>query len=213
MILPEAIPSEIVLRGIEAQEIRVEDLANFLRDLVFLHDRLWMMASEKYVGKDIGCSWFYGRNGRPIPGNQQLRLVSFRKESPFLADIIIASAALSAPVAWTYFRILRGALLLPGEISKQDAEVEQIKTHTEMEQLEKVKLAYEIVEMQRNWRERALATTSELRKDLREFPSSPQEPFENRLELVERDIERLSRNEIIITNISVRKYIQRTDEK
>jgi hypothetical protein len=47
MSIPEEIPQQIVLRGAETQKLSLEDFANFLRDLVFLHDRLWLILSER----------------------------------------------------------------------------------------------------------------------------------------------------------------------
>ncbi len=54
MVLPEKIPLEILIRGTEAPNITVEEFANFLRDLVFLHDRIWMMASGRFSESTLG---------------------------------------------------------------------------------------------------------------------------------------------------------------
>jgi hypothetical protein len=208
MDLPETIPYEIVIRGAEEKDISVEEFANFLRDLVFLHDRLWMMASEHFSQTKIAYSFFYTRNGRPIPKEQQLALVSLRKESPFEIVVLIGSAIAVAPAAWIFFRILRGTLLLPGEIEKQDVEIEKGKSEIEKLELEKVHLAYEIEEKRRQLQAQSPKVVEDVRGDLRELPPSKVEPFEERLHLVERDVERLNDHEIVVTEISVRRYVK-----
>ena len=48
MALPQEIPVEFIIRGTEAAELTVEEFANFLRDIVFLHDRLWLIESRTF---------------------------------------------------------------------------------------------------------------------------------------------------------------------
>ncbi|HXN50427.1 MAG TPA: hypothetical protein VN943_00720 [Candidatus Acidoferrum sp.] len=223
MALPETIPLEIVIRGTEGKDLRVEDFANFLRDLVFLHDRLWMMGSEEYSESVLAKSFFFTRHGRPIPKEQQLKLVSLRKESPFELVVLIGSAIVGAPAAWIYFRILRGALLLPGEVEKQDVEIEKGKSETQKLRLESIKLSREIAETEtpqvneglaiEDFRERRRRLQSQgsrlapdLASDLRDLPQSHAESFEERVRLVERDVKRISDHEIVITEITVRRY-------
>lgn len=211
MALPERIPLEIVIRGTEAPDIAVEEFANFLRDLVFLHDRLWMMASGLHVESKLANSFFFTRNGRPVPAGYQLQLLSIRKESPFEVRILIGSALALAPAAWVYFRILRGSLLLPGEIEKQGVEIEKGKSEVEKLELEKVRLAYEIEEKKRQLHDQVPKILNDVRGDLQEFPSSRIESFEERLHLVERDVTRLTEHEIVVSEITVRRYVKVKD--
>jgi hypothetical protein len=214
MVLPEQIPLEIVIRGTEAPNITVEEFANFLRDLVFLHDRLWMIGSEAKVESTLGKSFFYTRNGRPVPASYQLQLLSIRKESPFEAGILIGSALGLAPAAWIFFRILRGALLLPGEIEKQDVEIDKGKAEIEKLNVEKVKTAYEIEEKRRllqdarSARGHGPSIIDDLQDDLRELSQTQVESFEERVHLVERDVRRLTEHEIVVTEITVRRYVK-----
>jgi len=208
MDLPETIPYEIVIRGAEEKNISVEEFANFLRDLVFLHDRVLMMASEDFSQTKIAYSFFYTRNGRPIRKEQQLALVSLRKESPFEIVVLIGSAIAVAPAAWIYFRILRGTLLLRGEIEKQDVEIEKGKSEIEKLEMEKVHLAYEIEKKRRQLQEQTPKVVEDVRGDLQELPPSSVETFEERMHLVERDVERLTDHEIVVSEISVRRYVR-----
>ncbi|MFI5070672.1 MAG: hypothetical protein ACHP8A_07265 [Terriglobales bacterium] len=166
------------------------------------------MASEAFSQTKIAYSFFYTRNGRPIPKEQQLTLVSLRKESPFEIVVLIGSAIAVAPAAWIYFRILRGSLLLPGEIEKQNVEIEKGKSEIEKLKLEKVHLAYEIEEKRRRLQAQSPKVVEDVRGDLRELPPSSVESFEERLHLVERDVERLTDHEIVVSEISVRRYVR-----
>ncbi len=226
MVLPEEIPLEIVIRGSEAPNITVEEVANFLRDLVFLHDRLWMIASGAEAESTLAKSFFYTRNGRPVPSSYQLQLLSIRKESPFEAGILIGSALALAPAAWIYYRILRGALLLPGEIEKQDVEIDKAKSETEKLKLDKIKVAYEVEEKRRklqnvtslrasdfyekksHLRDHRPSVIDDLQDDLRELSQTDVESFEERAHLIERDVKRLTEHEIVVTEISVRRYVK-----
>lgn len=194
MLLPDEIPSELLIRGAESSEITVEAFANFMRDLVFLHDRIWLISSEEYRNRSIKGTWFYSRYGRSIPESQQLRLAFVRKESPFELGIVLRTAAIAAPVAWIYFQLLRGALLFPGEIKNQ--------------QLQNTKLEYEIAEKKDAVASRARQAIAAVQDDLSEFVRSSEEPADERLHLVERDVERLSESEVIVTDIVVRHYVR-----
>ena len=213
MALPKEIPSEISIRGIEGREIAVEDFANFLRDIVFLHDRIWMMSSRDYSESKLGYSFFYTRNGRPIQQTQKLKLISVRMESPFDLVVNIPSALSYASAAWIFFRLLRGALLLPGEIEKQYMEIDRGNSAIEKQELEKTDLVYTIDEKRRRSRDHRASIPLDVREDILELAKPHTDSFEERISLVERDVRRLSEDEIVVTEIKVSHYVRVRDKE
>jgi hypothetical protein len=193
MDLPPYIPYEVVLVGPETETMTVEDYANFLRDLVFLHDRLWIVASkERAAGYNLSAGWFYTRYGRPVPENQRLVLTSALKRSPFELGILIASAAEVGRVAWLFFQIIRGLLLLPGELEKQDLENEKLKHDNREDYLSS-----------------RASGPLDLRADLRDLAGTEREDADTVLHLVQRDVERLKGGRLQITETRVTRTIKR----
>lgn len=128
MPFPSEIPSEMILRGSEADSIDLEDMANFFRDLVFIHDRIWLAESKITRKYDLSASFFYTRTGRPVPETNRLKLSSIRMASPWEMAIAIGSAtAGGAASAWMFFQIARGVLLLPGERRLQRLQEEKLR--------------------------------------------------------------------------------------
>ncbi len=194
MPVPEEVPYEIVLRGLEAETLAVEEFANFLRDLVFLHDRVWIMASKEHLEYDLAAGYFYTRYGKPIPEGQRLQLTYIKKESPYEVGMIISSASLAAGAAWLFFQIVRGVLLLPGEIRKQ--------------RLEESKLRKELGSRPQEVSAERERVLREVDEELKALPGSQGDRVEENLRLIHRDIERISENRMRITEVEVRRSIK-----
>jgi hypothetical protein len=125
MLLPKQFPYEVVLKGQSPKNLEVEELANYLRDLVFLHDRLVRMSDPEYSIEKLSNSFFYVRGGRSVDTRFRLRLTHIRQESPFELGLLIG-ALLAAPAAgWGFFQIVRGCMLLRGDRRLQRQQVEQ----------------------------------------------------------------------------------------
>ncbi len=189
MPLPEEIPQEIAVRGLEAEFVSVEDFANFLRDLVFLHDRIWIIASGREKEYDLKAGYFYTRYGRPVPADQRLQLVFARKGSPWEIGILIASAPIIAATAWGFVQAIRALILLPGEFRKQNLEIEKIKTD--------IGLGKHQAQLALDDAVGELASTLEVRGERGEV----------QIRLLRRDIERISENKLVITEVEVRRTV------
>jgi hypothetical protein len=128
------VPSKIRLYGAKIDLPNVEQMANFMRDLVFLHDRLWLIENRSNSEFNPRASYFYTRYGRSVPERDRLKLISIRMESPWEMAVFIGSAlAGTGATAWAFFQILRGALLLPGELRLQ--QMQELKAHHELQKL------------------------------------------------------------------------------
>ncbi len=200
MPIPEEIPYEITIRGDESKEVSVEELANFLRDLVFLHDRLWIIGSKEHREYPLDASFFYTRNGRPLPPEQRLRLGTIRRESPYELSLIIASAALGLPSAWAFFEIIRGVLLLPGERRIQALEIQKLQG--EVKQSREVSTVSPVARA-----EQPSQRLGDILDQLTEDESLPDNRRETELRLLERDVERISQDAFRITEVEVKRRI------
>jgi hypothetical protein len=190
---PPEIPYEIVVRANDPQKTEVEELANFLRDLVFLHDRLWLIATDYSAKYNIGASFFYARDHRPVPHDQRLGMSFLRKESPLELAVIISSALAVPAAAWAYFQILRGRKLLPGELRLQ--------------QLQEKKLLAEIDSLAPAAQKPQSELTS-IYNELKEEAHTTLERRELEVTLLQRDIERLSQDAFRITEIQVKQTVK-----
>lgn len=183
---PEEIPYEVALRGIEIGTVSLEEFANFLRDLVFLHDRLWIIASGRDRQYDLEASYFYTRYGRPIPNEQKVLLLHLRRESPFEVGFVLQSAIYFGSAAWIFVQIIRGLRLLPGEAEKQQLEIEKLRDEK---------------------RERSERIERAVREVTENLPSAPNSR-ETEIRLIRRDIERISANHLRITEVEVRRTLK-----
>lgn len=93
----ETVPFRIVLQGDAGEEPPLENIASLLRHLVYLHDRLVILASPKYRPSAYSSYFFY-RAGRPLKEDELLKVYYLKQESPIEIGIII-SAALALPLA------------------------------------------------------------------------------------------------------------------
>jgi len=105
----KTVPFRIVLQGDAGEEPPLENIASLLRHLVYLHDRLVILASPKYR-PTAWSSYFFYRSGRPLKEDELLKVYYLKQESPIEIGIII-SAALALPLAAKAFvellRIIR----------------------------------------------------------------------------------------------------------
>ena len=195
----EGVPYEIKLTGYEDGPVRVEDYANLLRDLVFLHDHLWIAASRQTRDYDLSAGYFYTRYGRPVPDNQQLVLGHAKIGSPFDLQILIPSATLLASVAVTYYQLVqayRTRKLLPGELRRQA--LDEQKLHRELD-ASPPKVNAEGQDLDPESRE-GQHSLEGLLKDLPGFVGDRKESITR---VVRRDLDRISGNPIKITEVVV----------
>lgn len=93
----ETVPFRIVVQGETGEQPPVENIASLLRHLVYLHDRLVILASPRYRSA-AWSSYFFYRSGRPLKEDELLKIYYLKQESPIEIGIII-SAALASPLA------------------------------------------------------------------------------------------------------------------
>jgi hypothetical protein len=208
----DEVPKEILIRGTESDDLTVEQLANFLRDLVFLHDHLWLMASPDYKEYNLNHSFFYSRYGRPVPQSQRLHLLSVEKKSPFELQLGIPSAFYFVPVAMIFFRLLRGAILLPGELEKQDADIQFKREATENMSLRNEKLRSEVTKREQKL-DLDVSMSAQEETDIRALPGALADDYEERIHLIKRDVRRLANNEIQVKEVTVIRYVKVGKEK
>ncbi len=195
MALPAEIPYEIVLQGTtEGGELRLEDFADFLRDLVFLHDRLWLIASRRSLqSRKLNGSRYY-RSKRTVPFDQKLRLNYVRMESPLEIGFTIASAIKAAAVALAYAKAIEILVLLPGKRRKQNLEIQRLEDEREI-------------------RKKATETALETIADSSgEGEERRVQQREEEYRWIRRDIGRIPEHGIKITELRIRRKIKlRTD--
>jgi hypothetical protein len=125
MLLPTQFPYEVLLRGESRKHIDVEDIANYLRDLVFLHDRLVRLSDSDCNIDKLARSFFYVRGGRSVDARFRLKLTHLRQENPLEIGLIIAGLGVAAGAGWAFFQIVRGCILLSGERKLQQRQIRQ----------------------------------------------------------------------------------------
>lgn len=116
----EGAGQRIVIRGTEIRSVELEEYANFLRDIVFLHDRIWILSHNHKSAETLYYSnFFYTRGRRPVPEEQRLRLLSAVIGSPFDLNINVNFGKSFDEAAKAFVEILRGIATLP-EYMKQE---------------------------------------------------------------------------------------------
>jgi hypothetical protein len=116
----EGAGQRIGVRGTEIRSVELEEYANFLRDIVFLHDRIWILSQNHKSAETLYYSnFFYTRGHRPVPTEQRLRLVSAVIGSPFDLNINVNFGKSFKQAAKAFVEILRGIATLP-EYMKQE---------------------------------------------------------------------------------------------
>jgi hypothetical protein len=182
------VPQQLAMQGLQDRKLLAEELGNFLRDLVFLHDRLWILASKEFVHYNYQTTWFFGRNTRPLPVEARLEVVSFRKESPWFLLLDLGAFGAFGAVCLLYLKVLRIALLLPGEFVEQRLRIE-ILEHTRAEK-----------------RKRESSTIIEpTQQDISQLPGLRGEQGEKNYQLLLRDAKRLSNGPLKTQGIEIAK--------
>lgn len=175
---------------IECEELYLhdlEDIATFLKDLVYLYDRLALLAPYNLENfkefEDIYTSdYFYRRFSRPLPETDKLKVAHIRLHSPLSIELVLG-IAMGFPAAAKAF-------------------VELIKIirdwgyDREMKQLELMKLKLEIAEKIKKFeKELGITNVDEI---------SPKLSKEKIVELIEKDVIRLTRHEAMIKEVHVK---------
>ena len=202
--LGEGIPSEIALSGSEQGPVTVEDYANLLRDLVFLHDHLWIAASDQARDYDLSAGYFYTRHGRPVPESQQLILRRARIGSPFNLQMLIPSATFIASVAVAYYQIVqahRTRKLLPGELRRQALDERKLRRELDATP-SKTNANGQNLDPYSPEDQRPLEGL------LRDLPGFVGDRKATIMRVVQRDLDRISRNPIKITEVVVVRTIE-----
>lgn len=175
---------------IECEELylpNLEDIATFLKDLVYLHDRLALLAPYNLENfrefENIYTSdYFYRRFSRPLPEADKLKVAHIHLHSPLLIELVLG-IALGFPAA-------------------AKALVEFIKTirdwgyDREIKQLELMKLKLEIAEKIKKFEgELGITNVDKI---------TPKLSKEKIVELIEKDVIRLTRHEVRIKEVNVK---------
>jgi hypothetical protein len=127
-------PGEVLTRiirieGIEPGAIPLEEYANLLRDLVFVHDRLWLIANQEHFRERLYfSSFFYARDQRRVL--QTLQLISAEIGSPFKLDISVNVDDWAKGIANAFIDVVRAVATLPSYIENEKQLSEQQKLRT-----------------------------------------------------------------------------------
>jgi hypothetical protein len=180
------------LRGIEQGEISLEDYANFHRDLVFIHDRIWILALRREANYTLYYSrWFYVRDQPRVPKDQVLQLRSSRIGSPFNLSLDVNVGEWFEGAANAFLAVIRGLITLP--------------EYRDRKRLENRRLRATVINAENE--QRARSTVLEVQKqralrELRNLPGLAKGDIENRLRLLENDINRISESPLQITDVN-----------
>ena len=129
--MPGKVLTRIIrIDGIEPGAIPLEEYANLLRDLVFIHDRLWLIANKEHFREGLYfSSFFYTRDQRRVL--QTLQLVSAEIGSPFKLDITVNLDEWAKGIANAFINdIIRAVATLPSHIENEKQLSEQQKLRT-----------------------------------------------------------------------------------
>lgn len=102
----ETVPFRIVLQGDVVEEPPLENIASLLRHVVYLHDRLVILASPKYRPSAYSSYLFY-RARRPLREDELLKVYYLKQESPIEIGIIISAALVSPLAAKAFVELLK----------------------------------------------------------------------------------------------------------
>jgi len=194
-VAPNSKSELLILRGTEAGPVELESYANFLRDLVFLHDRLWILASKEASYKLYYSSNFYTRGRRPVPGPERLQLVSAHVGSPFELRLNLNVGEWLEGAARAFTEILRSVATLPAHVEREELHNRLVRAEVEYveRQLQPRQASTEAVKRQ----------PPVLLDDLRSLPGLQGDEGEGRLALLENDVERISTSDLKITSVEV----------
>ncbi|MCL0094334.1 hypothetical protein M1N58_00330 [Dehalococcoidales bacterium] len=99
------IPYEVAILGDAGTVPLLEDIASWLRHLVYLHDRLVLLTSPQYRYA-ASSFYFFQRSGRPLRETELLKVRYVRQGSPIEIAIIIG-AAIGFPAAKAFIEFIK----------------------------------------------------------------------------------------------------------
>jgi hypothetical protein len=102
--------------------------------------------------------------------------------------------------------LLRGALLLPGEVRQQILNERKTQTEIELKELEKQRLAHELEDLWARRLDVGQSAVREARNDLEHLQHHGRVGLEEIERIIARDVDRLNENEIAIVDVFVRRY-------
>jgi len=97
MVYSDETPYAVTISGEAAEPPALEDIAVWLRHIVYLHDRLVLITSKRY-DYAVSSFRFFPRSGNRLGRNELLVVRSLRHGSPLEVGIVIASA-IAVPAA------------------------------------------------------------------------------------------------------------------
>lgn len=165
----------------------LEDIATFLKDLVYLHDRLALLApynleNLKTFENIYVSDYFYRRFSRPLSEADKLKVYHIHLHSPLSIELALGIAIGFPAAAKAFVELIK---------TIRDWEYDK-----EMKQLEVMKLKLDIAEKIKDYKD-ALGITN-IDK------ISPQLNKEQIIELLEKDVIRLTRHEVKIKEVRVK---------
>jgi hypothetical protein len=184
----------IRIEGVEPTTIPLEEYANFLRDLVFIHDRLWLIGLKQDFPTRLYYSSFFYVRDRPRVSHP-LQLISTQIGSPFKLDVDVNVGDWFKGAASAFMEVLRGVATLPSYIEKAKQEVEQNKLKTRQMRVE-TQLSESVA------RETKLAIRdSTAARSIKALDPGDIVDWQARLAPLEKDIQRLSESPLKITKV------------
>lgn len=204
----------ITIRGDEVSPIRLQSYGDFLRDLVFVHDRLWfLVARDEKFERIYFSNWFYSRNHRRVPDNQELLLSSARIGSPFDINIKVNLGDWAKGVAEALVNVLRGLTTLGEHRQRKRLENDRTQILNERERLLNDALRASIATQAPEppasalTRERTLDLNQvnlpqPVVRNLLSLPGMQAEDGSAKLHLLMNDIARLSNGDLIIREVT-----------
>jgi hypothetical protein len=183
----------LLLRGKEAGPISLEDYANFLRDLVFLHDRLWILtANDERFYRLYYSNWFYVRDRQRVPSGEELQLLSARIGSPFEIKIDFNLGKIFEGAGKALVEILRGVATLPEYMERERIRTEHLRNRL-------LPVSTKEAETSQQQDQRLVRLASELRS----LPGVEGEDGSDRMRYIQNEVDRISDSRLRITSVEI----------
>lgn len=188
----------LTIGGDESGEMELEQYANFLRDLVFIYDRLWMLSSKSFIEvmpKVYYSSFFYTRGHRPVPAERTLELASARIGSPFRIDLNIKTdfGESLEGAARAFATLLRTIATLPALVRRENLQ----------NRLLEAAVNEEIHHITRRALKADGESLAEAAKALQSLPGLQTKDWEERISFLERDLARLTDSSLKIRSVEI----------
>lgn len=113
-----------------APEAVAEELANFIRDIVFLHDRIMLLGMVQTEPKYFWTPGFYRRDINRLSPEYRLRIASLSKESPIQIELVLGIAAVMLATAKTFVELLK--LIRDWRLDRESKELQNEKLRAEI---------------------------------------------------------------------------------